>query len=211
MNASTKPNRASRSADQGKRGHEGGSVHGQKNARTSPGFSIIELVIVVVILGIIAGIAMPRLSRASESAKENALLSDLTMLQGAIERYTAEHGGLSPGHDAPGSTGSEEDFAARLVARSDERGNVQASGYLGPYLRHMPPNPFNGLETVRIGGAAAGSNTHGWRFDPLTLAIQSDHGTAAGDLPDMDAGKDSVSAGGAKSAGGSAKGGPKGL
>lgn len=140
-------------------------------------FSLVELVIVTVIIGIIAAIAVPRFSRGAASARESAIVSDLACLQSAIDRYTAEHGGLSPGHDAPGSASSDgEDMIERLLERTDESGTPQESGYLGPYLRAMPINPFNGLRSVRIGGAAAGANTHGWRFDPLSYVIQSDHG-----------------------------------
>jgi nitrite reductase/ring-hydroxylating ferredoxin subunit len=38
----------------------------------------------------------------------------------------------------------------------------------------MPANPFNNLDTVRVGGAAAGANTHGWRFDPASGQFQAD-------------------------------------
>lgn len=140
-------------------------------------FSLVELVIVTVIIGIIAAIAVPRFSRGAASARESAIVSDLSLLQSAIDRYTAEHGGLSPGHDAPGSPSSDgDDLIERLIGRTDESGAPQESGFLGPYLRMMPVNPFNGLRSVRIGGAAASANTHGWRFDPLSLVIQSDHG-----------------------------------
>ncbi len=139
-------------------------------------FSLIELVIVTVIIGIIAAIAVPRFSRASTTARESSLVANISLLQSAIDRYTTEHGGLSPGHDAPGSASSDgTDLISRLLGMSDETGSVNGSGYLGPYLRRMPANPFNGRTTVRIGGAAAGAGTDGWRFDPSTHEIQSDH------------------------------------
>jgi prepilin-type N-terminal cleavage/methylation domain-containing protein len=140
-------------------------------------FSLLELAIVTVIIGIIAAIAVPRFSRGAASARESAIVADLARLQSAIDRYTAEHCGLSPGHDAPGSASSDgDDMIERLLERTDELGTPEESGFLGPYLRMMPINPFNGLRSVRIGGGAAGANTHGWRFDPLTLVIQPDHG-----------------------------------
>ncbi len=149
-------------------------------SRTIPrraAFSMIELVIVIAIIGIIAGIAVPRMSRASITARENALVSNVSLLQSAIDRYTAEHAGLSPGHDAGGSvTASGATFALRLTGRTDESGAAQAGGLYGPYLRSVPANPINGLRTVRVGGVAAGANTHGWRYDPGSQTILSDHG-----------------------------------
>ncbi len=143
-------------------------------------FSMIELVMVIAIIGIIAGVAVPRMSRAAESSRENAVVSNLSLIQSAIDRYTAEHGGLSPGHNAGGSVNnSGTDFAARLVARTDDSGTVQSDGFFGPYLRSMPKNPINGLRSVRIDGAAPGANTHGWHYDATSQTIQSDHGSGA--------------------------------
>jgi prepilin-type N-terminal cleavage/methylation domain-containing protein len=139
-------------------------------------FSIIELVIVVAILGVISAIAMPRLSRAGDASRESSLIANMAILQSAIDRYTAEHGGLSPGHSAPGSVDpSGAAFRSRLEGVTLDNGTPGAGGIFGPYLRQVPANPLNGLRTVRVGGAAAGAGTHGWRFDPVTESIESDH------------------------------------
>lgn len=181
-------------------------------SRTIPrraAFSMIELVMVIAIIGIIAGIAVPRMSRASITARENSLVSNLSLLQSAIDRYTTEHGGLSPGHDPGGSVNaSGATFAARLTGRSDDAGAAQADGFYGPYVRSIPRNPFNGLRTIRIGGIAAGANTHGWRYDPGSQTILSDHGEGGGlgggevvdvePLGDADVGALDLGGGGAK-------------
>ena len=60
------------------------------------------LELVIVILGIIAAIAIPRLSRGSDGAAEGALKRDLQVLRGALELYRAEHDG--PCHPATRST-----------------------------------------------------------------------------------------------------------
>lgn len=151
----------------------GGAYRRERERR---GFSIIELVIVIMILGVISAIAVPRLSRAGESSKENAVIANVAILQSAIDRYTAEHEGLSPGHDAPGVVStSGADFSSRLVGVTLDNGAPGAGGIFGPYLRQIPSNPYNGLRTVRIGGAAAGAGTHGWRFDPVSIEIRADH------------------------------------
>ena len=56
-------------------------------------FSLVELVIVVVIMGIIAAIAVPRMSNSAENAAKNAVIGNQAALQTAIDLYTAEHEG----------------------------------------------------------------------------------------------------------------------
>jgi len=63
-----------------------------------------------------------------------------------------------------------------LLKKSDLDGTVNDStGIYGPYIDSIPVNRINGLPTVRMDGAAAGANTHGWRYDTATGTIEADH------------------------------------
>ncbi|MEM9559596.1 MAG: prepilin-type N-terminal cleavage/methylation domain-containing protein [Planctomycetota bacterium] len=131
-------------------------------------FSLIELVIVVVILGVIAAIAVPRMGSAAETAKANRLVGDLRTLQEAADRYTAEHWGKNPGVDTAGSPVSAATLVGRLVGTSDEDGTLAGDGIYGPYLRTLPANAVNGKSRVIVGTAIASPSTYGWRFNPQT-------------------------------------------
>ncbi len=66
-----------------------------RNLRNSKGFTLIELMIVVVIIGILAAIAIPKFGQASNRAKEkeaDGILKQVYTLQSA---YRAQHGGLA--------------------------------------------------------------------------------------------------------------------
>ena len=136
------------------------------------GFSLIELVIVVVIIGIIGAIAIPRMSSSAENAAKNSVIADQRVLQGALDLYEVEHQGVM----AHVGAGTQLTFYFRLIKRSDLDGTVNdPGGVYGPYINGIPANKINGLGTVRLGGAPAGANTHGWRYDTTTGQIEPDH------------------------------------
>jgi len=144
-------------------------------------FSLIELVIVVVIMGVIAAIAIPRMGSAADNAKNNALKGNLDELQRAVDLYTGEHAGQAPAVEPDGSvTGTPNTVIARLLLPSDVNGTLNSSGVLGPYLRFWPINPINGSNRLRIDGIPAPSNQAGWRYDSTSNAIQSDALVALG-------------------------------
>ena len=166
---------------------------------------MIELVIVVVIIGIIAAIAVPRMGSITDRARKRRVVADLATLQKAGELYTIEHAGDNL---AEGSADGET-LAARMIAPTREDGTQDADGRFGPYLRSMPENAINGLSTVRINGAAPGAGTHGWRYDTGTGAFAADTAfeiampdgsiadhTGGAKVFTLDAGNVSVSAGG---------------
>ena len=96
-------------------------------------------------------------------------------LQRAVDLYTAEHADLSPVTEPDGSTTTGgATLISRLTRYTDDSGNAGASGIFGPYLRNWPVNLYNNRQTIRIGGVAAGANTHGWRIDPSTLKVEAD-------------------------------------
>ena len=66
-------------------------------------FTLVELVVVVLILGILAAIAVPKLINTSQTAVDNGLRQTLNVVRDAIEMYTAENGSLpGQGDDLPG-------------------------------------------------------------------------------------------------------------
>lgn len=136
--------------------------------KTIHGFTLVEVLIVVSILGIMAAIAMPHYNSSSAEAQLAALRSNLHVVRKQIELYKIHHNGAWPA--TVGETSA--DFTRRLVTKTD--GDGAAGTRFGPYLERVPVNKYNNRATVRIGDAAAGANTDGWRFDPLSGEFQAD-------------------------------------
>ena len=59
----------------------------KKIYRNQKGFTLVELMIVVIILGVLAGVAIPRYLARTDTAKINSTLSTLQALQGAMNNY----------------------------------------------------------------------------------------------------------------------------
>jgi prepilin-type N-terminal cleavage/methylation domain-containing protein len=77
--------------------------------RKHKGFTLVELVVVIMILGILAAVAAPKLLDTSSNAADNGIKQTLGIVRDAIERYAAEHGGTLPGDGL-----TDADFKADL-------------------------------------------------------------------------------------------------
>jgi general secretion pathway protein G len=113
------------------------------------GFTLVELVVVILILGILAGVAAPKMFSTSAKATDNGLKQTLAIVRDAIELHQAQLGAL------PACTGTGADF--RLA--------------LKPFLRGPFPKCPIGTqqnELVKPGTAAEATPTSGWMYNTTT-------------------------------------------
>jgi len=132
-------------------------------------FTLVEILIVVIILGILAAVVIPQFTEASNDARESALASDLQTVRSQIELYKVQHLDKSPHLDENGAPDTAN-FVNRLIGRTDNTGKINASGAFGPYLQKFPSNPFvsdDVADKVTFGTAdpAPGDGTSGWYFN----------------------------------------------
>ncbi|MHC4499487.1 MAG: type II secretion system protein [Planctomycetota bacterium] len=120
--------------------------------KAQSGFTLVEILIVVVILGILAAIVIPQFTDASTEAKMSSLASDLQTVRGQIELYKIQHNDNPP--SAVGAT-----FVAQMTGTTDVTGNSSGTDY-GPYLERIPTEPFS--DTDVVGDTSA---TVGWCYD----------------------------------------------
>lgn len=68
-------------------------VNVQKHLRRrEQGFTLIELIVVMLIIAILTAIAVPRFTAAIQNAREAALKEDLHVMRNAIDAYTMDKG-----------------------------------------------------------------------------------------------------------------------
>jgi general secretion pathway protein G len=122
------------------------------------GFTLVEILIVVVILGILAAIVIPQFTSASESAKGSSLSSQLQTIRSQLELYQVEHNGVYP------TLGGDDAWDALTKFTQVDGTVVEAKGddTFGPYLQQPPKNPFNGKSSI---GTTADD---GWTYNQTT-------------------------------------------
>jgi prepilin-type N-terminal cleavage/methylation domain-containing protein len=60
--------------------------------KSGAGFTLIELMIVIAIIGILAAIAVPNFNRARAQAKKKSCVANMKTIEGAVELYQMENG-----------------------------------------------------------------------------------------------------------------------
>jgi general secretion pathway protein G len=121
----------------------------------SGAFTLVEILIVVVILGILAAIVVPQFARATEDATRTATFDQLCKIRRAVSVYYFKNNGTYPDVTAGNGT-----WGAML-------------GNTGQYLREPPNNQWVGgpnAKVIVLGAAAdaAFDSSRGWIYNPAT-------------------------------------------
>ena len=107
----------------------------------SRGFSLIEIMIVIVILGILAAIATPQFASASSEARRSSLLTISRTAANQVQLYKLQHGDQLPDLAAASAGGNH--FQQLLTV------TVYNGSNYGPYTQGVPVNPMTEGSTVR--------------------------------------------------------------
>lgn len=166
--------------------------------RDQSGFTLIEMLVVVIILGILAMIIVPQITVSTEDARLNSLQANLNTVRSAIEVYAAQHGNKYPGmYKETDGTAVATDaeartaFLAQMTMFSDLNGVTNATKdttyKYGPYMKlgsnTLPTNPYNNDadvvcdfdQTDITAARTASGGAQGWQyFAPLGIFFAND-------------------------------------
>jgi len=140
------------------------------------GFTLVEILIVVVILGILAAIVIPQFTSASETAKASSLVTQLQTIRSQLELYQVQHNGDYPDLSAVPTGGTS--VWDQLTETTDITGALATSGTTyGPYLQKPPVNPFEDSSTVNQAASGtslpSASSGDGWVYNMSTGEIEA--------------------------------------
>ncbi len=138
------------------------------------GFTLVEILIVVVILGILAAIVVPQFTNAANDARQGNVETQGSTLQNQLELYAAQNNGNYP----------------TVVQLNADAADGSLNGWSvmidGNYIKEAPTNPFGNTTLVTVSAAAnataadteanAGDGTQGWYYNPGNGVIRASGG-----------------------------------
>ena len=149
-------------------------------------FTLVEILIVVVLLGVLAAIAIIAVADSTSSAQQSALATDLKLLRRFILVYKSQHLEVGPGYPNGQTTAAptEQAFVEQTKMSSNTNGQTAPRGTpgfkCGPYLSRIPVNPFNNKSTVQMlrndeEFPDEADDSHGWIYKAATSEVRADN------------------------------------
>ncbi len=139
----------------------------QVQTRQVRGFTLVEVLVVVIVLSILALVVIPEFSSATTSTKDATLKANLRAIRSQISLFKIEHNDSYPTYAT---------FVNELTLASKADKSTAAIGTVGfpygPYIRAMPTNPFNDLATLKN----ALDGTTGWYYNETTGELRANDG-----------------------------------
>ncbi|MBB6441393.1 type II secretion system protein [Phycisphaera mikurensis] len=151
--------------------------HRNPRSLKSAGFTLVEILIVVVILGILAAIVIPQFTNASQAARASQLTAQLQTLRSQLELAQMEHQGVYPTLSgtnaaawAPLTTPTQrlDTYAAAVATTTNPA---------GPYLQKPPVNAFFAATTALPNTSVGSAATNAWIYDATTGSIRANVNT----------------------------------
>lgn len=104
------------------------------------GFTLVELLVVIVVLAVLAAIVLPKFMDSSKRSKESALRSDLKLLRNAIGLFYTDTGAYPKQLSDLAATSAP----AKGLDSSGNEVTINAADWHGPYLQEVPNDPVSG-------------------------------------------------------------------
>lgn len=134
------------------------------------GFTLVEVLIVVVIMAVLAAVVIPQFSASTDDARKSTTEFNLSTMRSLVQTYRGQHGGALP------LINGSQTLSDTMTGKTTSTGTVDATlGVYGPYLLEFPENSFSGSNAVKIitndpavSGDVTSDNAGGWLYNTTT-------------------------------------------
>jgi general secretion pathway protein G len=139
-----------------------------KGSRRKSGFTLVEVLIVVMIMAILAATIVPQFANSTNDAKLSTAKFNLQTLRSQVEMYKSQHNGA-----APNAT------LTSLTSSTNSSGTIGTAGPSFPYAPYMVSLPLNYISNSNAVAAAPANGVAptatvagaGWLYDVTTGKI----------------------------------------
>ncbi len=104
------------------------------------GFTLVELLVVIVVLAVLAAIVLPKFMDSSTRSRESALMSDLKLLRNAVATFQTDTGTYPATMAGLAATSAP----ATGLDKAGVAANITATDWHGPYVQSVPNDPVSG-------------------------------------------------------------------
>ena len=130
------------------------------------GFTLVEILIVVVIMAVLAAAIIPQFTDATGDAKSSTAKHNLRVLRAQLEVYRTQHNGEYP------------KALADLTKKTNADHTTTGTPALGSYCREIPVEPNTNSAAVAASTAdpiAVTGTTGGWIYNATTGELRVNH------------------------------------
>ena len=124
------------------------------------GFTLVELLIVIIVIAILAAIAIPKFATSTQRSKEASLRKCLRILREAGDRCEADTGLTVDATDLLRSSAPGFGWKRGQMGTAWPKIAIDPTSWKGPYLDAIPVNPITGLSNYITGGNSTAAWTH---------------------------------------------------
>lgn len=129
------------------------------------GFTLIELMIVVIILAALAGMVLPRVLDRADDAKRNIAMGEIASITTALKFYKLDNGSFP--------TGDGQNALESALMRGPV-GSNQGGQWKGPYLEKAPNDPWGRPYQYRYPGQHGTAGFDLWSMGPDENSAEDD-------------------------------------
>jgi type II secretion system protein G len=106
------------------------------------GFTLVELLIVIIIIAVLAAVAIPKFANSGTRSKESALRAELRQMRNAVELFRNDTGAF------PNALADLAATTAPAQGKNSDGTNraITAADFKGPYISAISKDPTNGLD-----------------------------------------------------------------